>query len=102
MEYYKGEAFKIYDKVVKTISGGKNYYTTNKIYKLNESRYVYINSHGYLHALIPTRVSYDGKFAYYAITNYLLNRDGMLVATKEVGNYQTREETIKAILNWFN
>ena len=99
---YTGKSLEIYKNVTEVMRGEKGYYNCNHIYKLNNNRYAYVNNYGYLHALIPTKISYDGKFAYYAITDYLLNRDAMLVVTKEIGNYQTKEEAIKAILNWFN
>lgn len=100
---YTGKSLEIYNKVSEIMRGGKGYYDCNHIYKLNDSRYVYVNSRGYLHALIPTKITYDGNFAYYSITDYVLTRDdGALRVSKELGNYKTREETINAILNWFN
>lgn len=56
-----------------------------------------INTKGYYHIIIPSKVNINGKFAYYQIIDYLLTKDNMLKECSRYGKYNNIEDLAKAM-----
>ncbi len=90
---YTGEAYETMKKVTENIP-----YIPNKVYKNKEyTIYWYINQHGYLHVLKPSRVKMGEKIINYTINDLLLTADNMLKSTGQKGYYDTPEAVLEAL-----
>ena len=76
---------------------GNHISQTNIISQQKEKFYFYINTKGYYHIIIPSKVNFNGKFAYYQIVDYLLTKDNMLKECSRYGKYNNIEDLAKAI-----
>ena len=80
------------------IMGGRRFWRTNKYYKSAEGDfYFYINTKGYFHIIKPCRITYNGEFSHFEISDCLLTRDNMVQEVSSRGYYKTKEEVIGAI-----
>lgn len=77
-----------------------NSYRVNKVYEQN-GLYVFCNQKGYIHALKPCQVRYDGVFSHYEITDYMLTPKDTFKQVSSYGCFKTREECIERILGHF-
>lgn len=85
-------------KQEKRFWGDRKSYIPNKYYKPAEGNFCfYINTKGYYHIIIPSKVNINGKFAYYQIIDYLLTKDNMLKECSRYGKYNNIEDLAKAM-----
>lgn len=91
---YSGKTLETFSKAFPFSS-----YIPNRVYCNPYGRYVYVNTKGYLHALIPCKVCEDDVVVGYEINDYMLTKDGEMKFKKSVGGWSsTREECIEKIL----
>lgn len=92
---YFGKAFEAYERIFPFSS-----YYTNKVYKNPFGRYVYVNTKGFLHVLVPCKIKEDGEIVGYTINDYMLTRDGTIKLVKDYGWFSTKEACIEKILSF--
>lgn len=79
------------------IEEGRKVYTINKLYKHSSGFYWKVNRMGYIHIIMPVRMSLNGEINHYEIEDRLLTNDNTLRVTKSYGNYDTILDCIKDI-----
>lgn len=79
------------------IEEGRKVYTINKLYKHSRGFYWKVNRMGYIHIIMPVRMSLNGEINHYEIEDRLLTNDNTLRVTKSYGNYDTILDCIKDI-----
>lgn len=79
------------------IEEGRKVYTINKLYKHSRGFYWKANRMGYIHIIMPVRMSLNGEINHYEIEDRLLTNDNTLRVTKSYGNYDTILDCIKDI-----
>ena len=91
---YSGETFTTVKKIMSTIT----VYTVNKVYKNYEYNiYWFINQSGYMHILRPCDVRLNKKHLYFAIEDYLLTKDNMLISKGHNGRYESIQAVIEKL-----
>lgn len=94
---YRGEVVDMYKK-----NFPFNQFRINHTYKNPDGQYVYVNSHGYLHFLIPveSKCTFDSSQAIsYDIHDYVLTRDGKMKFVKHRGYWiSSIEKCVEKIL----
>lgn len=98
-EYYNMK-FTYTGKALETklmIEEGRKVYTINKLYKHSRGFYWKVNRMGYIHIIMPVRMSLNGEINHYEIEDRLLTNDNTLRVTKSYGNYDTILDCIKDI-----
>lgn len=75
-------------------------YVPNRVYLNPYGRYVYVNTKGFLHALVPCKLWEDGLIVGYEINDYLLTKGGDMKLVKSFGWSKTREECIEKITSF--
>ena len=79
------------------IEEGRKVYTINKLYKHSRGFYWKVNRMGYIHIIMPVRMSLNGEINHYEIEDRLLTNDNTLRVTKSYGNDDTILDCIKDI-----
>lgn len=92
---YRDDAAEIYRKAFPF----KSYYP-NRVYKNPFGRYVYVNTRGFLHALVPCRILEEGKVVGYEINNYMLAKNGSMKFVSRGGWFSTKNGCVEAILSF--
>ena len=98
-EYYNMK-FTYTGKALETklmIEEGRKVYTINKLYQHSRGFYWKVNRMGYIHIIMPVRMSLNGEINHYEIEDRLLTNDNTLRVTKSYGNYDTILDCIKDI-----
>lgn len=90
---YTGEAA----KTKEMIEEGRKDITLNTLYKHSRGFYWKVNSRGYIHVILPGKVTLNGKFSHYEVQDYLLTGYNTLRVKSAYGNYDTRKECIEEI-----
>lgn len=81
------------------IEEGKTNIVINALYKHSRGFYWKVNRRGYIHVIMPSKVTLNGKFSHYEIQDQLLTKDNMLRVTSSYGNFTTIQECKHEIEN---
>lgn len=90
---YTGEAA----KTKEMIEEGRKDITLNTLYKHSRGFYWKVNSRGYIHVVLPGKVTLNGEFSHYEVQDHLLTGYNTLRVKNAYGNYNTRKECIEEI-----
>lgn len=71
--------------------------SSHTLYKHSRGFYWKVNSRGYIHVILPGKVTLNGEFSHYEVQDHLLTGYNTLRVKSTYGNYNTRKECIEEI-----